>query len=411
MCYKKIFNYIVIIGILAFIVLATTLSSSINADDYVDPTIFGGGVSNSSSSTSTSSTFNSGNTDIDIIINSLYGFSSSTSSSSSSGSMSNGFCKVKMGTERYCKDCGPCDEGQGMCFINSDCKSGLVCNNGVCAISSGGGDCRIQEGTLTYCAACGPCSEGQSVCHKDSQCVSGLVCSDNGYCVKSSNPSSSSSSGGAGCRIQEGTLTYCEVCGPCSEDQSVCFKDSECASGLVCNSKGFCVRSAPSGTCKATPGSERYCTDCGPCEEGQGMCFNDSQCKPPDLVCSNYTCIKIIRESAGGDCRLTPPTNGYCNPEVCGPCKEGGGWCRNPSIYKNDCEIGLICNNNGFCVKPSPPLNDNNNNNNNCQVPVGSATYCTDCGPCREGQGKCSKDTDCIKGLVCSEHTGLCKKP
>jgi hypothetical protein len=191
------------------------------------------------------------------------------------------------------------------------------------------------------------------------------------------------------------------------------MKDSECASGLVCNSKGFCVRSAPSGGCKSKPGSERYCTDCGPCEIGQSMCFNDNQCKSG--VCSNYICIEIIRESAGGGCRLTPPTNGYCDPEVCGPCKEGGGWCRELNIYK-DCEPGLICNSNGFCVKPSPPLSDNNNNNNNnniniCKVPVGSATYCTDCGPCREGQGKCSKDTDCIKGLVCSNHTGLCKKP
>jgi hypothetical protein len=407
MYHKKIFNYIVIIGILSFIVLATTLSSSINADDYVDPTIFGGGVSNSSSSTSTSSTFNSGNPDIDIIINSLFYGSSSSTSSSSSGSMSNGFCKTKPGSERYCVDCGPCSEGQGTCFNDNQCESGLVCNkDGVCERSSSGG-CRLTSPTWTYCVACGPCKEGEGWCDSDKDCASGLVCSQNSYCVRPSNQSSDSGD----CRIQEGTLTYCAACGPCSEGQSVCHKDSQCARGLVCSDNGFCVRSAPSGTCKATPGSERYCTDCGPCEEGQGMCFNDSQCKPPDLVCSNYTCIKIIRESAGGDCRLTPPTNGYCNPEVCGPCKEGGGWCRNPGIYKNDCEIGLICNNNGFCVKPSPPLNDNNNDNNICQVPVGSATYCTDCGPCREGQGKCSKDTDCIKGLVCSEHTGLCKKP
>jgi hypothetical protein len=42
----------------------------------------------------------------------------------------------------------------------------------------------LDPGTLTYCAVCGPCSEGQSVCHKDSECASGLVCDSNGFCVK-----------------------------------------------------------------------------------------------------------------------------------------------------------------------------------------------------------------------------------
>jgi hypothetical protein len=98
----------------------------------------------------------------------------------------------------------------------------------------------------------------------------------------------------------------------------------------------------------------------------------------------------------------------YC--AVCGPCSEGQSVCHKDS----ECASGLVCTNNGFCVRPSNQsggFSNNNNNNNTCKVPVGSATYCKDCGPCREGQGKCSKDTDCIKGLVCSNHTGLCKKP
>jgi hypothetical protein len=146
--------------------------------------------------------------------------------------------------------------------------------------------------------------------------------------------------------------------------------------------------------------------DCGPCEEGQGMCFKDDQCKQPDLVCSDYRCIKIIRIPSGCS-QLIPPVETYCYPEVCGPCTEGLGWCKND----NYCALGLVCSQYNFCVYPSIPLNSLFNDDNNCQTPVGSATYCTDCGPCREGQGKCSKDTDCIKGLVCSEHTGVCKKP
>jgi hypothetical protein len=319
--------------------------------------------------------------------------------------------KLKPPIEGYCNSqvCGPCKEGEGWCMNNSECASGLICNNnGYCARPSnqpsGSGDCRIQEGTLTYCAACGPCSEGQSVCHEDSQCVSGLVCSYNGFCVR---PSYS-----GGCKTNPGSERYCADCGPCEEGQGMCFNDNHCADGLIC-SNHTCVRSndsgggtSSSGTCKSKPGSARYCMDCGPCEEGQRMCFNNSQCKS-GLICSNYTCIEIKRVSTTDGCRLTPPNETYCDPQVCGPCKEGEGWCMNG----NDCALGLICSG-SFCVYPSIPLDSFFNNDDNiCQVPVGSATYCTDCGPCREGQGKCSKDTDCIKGLVCSEHTGVCKKP
>jgi hypothetical protein len=139
------------------------------------------------------------------------------------------------------------------------------------------------------------------------------------------------------------------------------------------------------------------------------MCFNDSQCNS-GLVCSNYTCIRSSNPSSGSDgCRLQEGTLTYC--AVCGPCSEGQSVCHEDS----QCASGLVCTSNGFCVRPSNQSggfsNNNNNNNNTCKVPVGSATYCKDCGPCREGQGKCSKDTDCIKGLICSNHTGLCKKP
>jgi hypothetical protein len=36
---------------------------------------------------------------------------------------------------------------------------------------------------------------------------------------------------------------------------------------------------------------------------------------------------------------------------VCGPCKEGEGWCENDS----ECVSGLVCSRDGLCVtKPSP---------------------------------------------------------
>jgi len=116
-----------------------------------------------------------------------------------------------------------------------------------------------------------------------------------------------------------------------------------------------------------------------------------------------------VHQTSTNGCRLSPPIEGYCNPMGCGLCKEGEGWCRND----NECVAGLICSPDGFCIKGILPPSYFSDNINNCQVPVGSDTYCDPmvCGPCREGQGKCSKDSDCIKGLVCSKRTGLCKKP
>jgi hypothetical protein len=389
MCHKKIFDYIVIIGILSFIVLSTALFSSIKADDYVDPNIFGGGVSSSSSS------------------------SSSTSSSSSGGG--SGGCKVEPGTERYCKDCGPCWENQGMCFIDEDCVAGLICSNHTCvrstnpsSSSSGGAGCKTTPGSERYCTDCGPCSEGQGACFNNSECATGLVCNSFGICI------SSTSSGG--CQLQEGTLTYCGVCGPCSEGQSVCFKDSECVSGLVCNSKGFCVRSGYSGCGVGPIPREGYCNlqVCGPCRENEGWCKNNSECDS-GLVCSHSLCVRSSNpsssSSSGGDgCQIQEGTLTYC--AVCGPCSENQSVCHKNS----ECALGLVCSNNGFCVRSTNPSSSSSSggdtpSSNTCKVPVGSDTYCADCGPCREGQGKCSKDTDCIKGLVCSNHTGLCKKP
>jgi hypothetical protein len=74
-----------------------------------------------------------------------------------------------------------CKDGKWVDEKNCE-EEGRMCENGYCTGGSSG--CRLEEGTLTYCAVCGPCKEGESVCHKDTECYSGLICDNNGFCVR-----------------------------------------------------------------------------------------------------------------------------------------------------------------------------------------------------------------------------------
>ena len=89
---------------------------------------FGGGVSSSSSSSTSTSSTSSGTNLFDLLLSS----SSSSTSSGTGGSGSVGTCKTNPGSERYCADCGPCGENQGMCSNDSQCATGLVCKNYYC---------------------------------------------------------------------------------------------------------------------------------------------------------------------------------------------------------------------------------------------------------------------------------------
>lgn len=87
----------------------------------------------------------------------------------------------------YCRDCGPCSEGEGDCDGDSECLSGLVCatdvganyglpaNYDVCE-DPGGSGCSLPPGHVDYCRECGPCAAGEGDCDGDSECQSGLIC-------------------------------------------------------------------------------------------------------------------------------------------------------------------------------------------------------------------------------------------
>ncbi|RMH15113.1 MAG: hypothetical protein D6696_21545 [Acidobacteria bacterium] len=166
-----------------------------------------------------------------------------------------GSCPVPVGNGRFCTDCGPCDEGEGDCDRDSECRSGLVCADNVGADfgfppgidvcvspgdddggGGGGGACPVAAGSGTFCTVCGPCGAGEGDCDRDSECQAGLICADDvgadfGFgpgidvCVPA---------GGGACPVPAGAGNFCDVCGPCSFGEGDCDRDSDCAPGLTC---------------------------------------------------------------------------------------------------------------------------------------------------------------------------------
>jgi hypothetical protein len=85
-------------------------------------------------------------------------------------------CDIFQPGPDWCRDCGPCPEGQGDCDGDSECQSGLTCaqvpGTDACEVSA----CPHPVGHLDYCRDCGPCAAGQGDCDSDGECQSGLVC-------------------------------------------------------------------------------------------------------------------------------------------------------------------------------------------------------------------------------------------
>jgi len=107
---------------------SSTSSSTSSTSSSTSSGNYGGGVSSSSSSSTSTSSTSSGTNPLDLLLSS----SSSSTSSGTGGSASVGTCRTNPGSERYCADCGPCGENQGMCSNDSQCVTGLVCKNYYC---------------------------------------------------------------------------------------------------------------------------------------------------------------------------------------------------------------------------------------------------------------------------------------
>jgi hypothetical protein len=90
----------------------------------------------------------------------------------------------------WCQECGPCSQGQGDCDNDAECQSGLICakdvgakyggpaNMDVCERPDGGAIIiyNAYEPDPHWCRDYGPCPEGQGDCDSDAECQSGLIC-------------------------------------------------------------------------------------------------------------------------------------------------------------------------------------------------------------------------------------------
>jgi len=178
----------------------------------------------------------------------------------------------------YCRDFGPCAEGEGDCDNDSECESGLTCVQvaGTDTCQSVPTSCTLPEGHLDYCSDpyCGPCDAGEGDCDNDGECAGELTCPQ----VEGIDT----------CRAAVpvcppvGHLDYCRDCGPCDAGQGDCDNDGECQSGLTC------VQVTGTDVCCPHPlGHLDYCRDCGPCADGQGDCDSDGECQ------SGLTCVQV----------------------------------------------------------------------------------------------------------------------
>ncbi len=107
---------------------------------------------------------------------------------------------------------------------------------------------------------------------------------------------------------------------------------------------------------------------------------------------------------SGEDCPLPAGHGRYCSD--CGPCGEGQGDCDTDA----ECRAGLVCTDNtgaqvGFAPNIDVCLPDPNAPAP-CDLAPGHGSFCQRCGPCGEGQGDCDRDSDCRSGLVCANNVG-----
>jgi hypothetical protein len=249
-------------------------------------------------------------------------------------------CPIPVGHLDFCRNCGPCAEGQGDCDTNSECQSGLTCvqvtGTDYCQASG----CPHPVGHLDYCRDCGPCAEGEGDCDTNSECQSGLTCvqvTGTDYCQS-----------GGGCTLPAGHLDYCRDCGPCAEGEGDCDTNSECQSGLACIQVTGTDYCQSGGGCTLPAGHLDYCRDCGPCTEGEGDCDTNSECE------SGLTCVQVTGTDTcqSDSCSLPVGHIDYCRD--CGPCGVGQGDCD----YKSECQSGLTCvqvTGTDYCQPDEPP--------------------------------------------------------
>ncbi len=155
-------------------------------------------------------------------------------------------CDIFQPGPDWCRDCGPCAEGEGDCDSDAECAAGLICaqdvgaNYGwpatrdVCEQPAGG--CPSFVTGPDACTTACPCDEGQGDCDSDADCMAGLICAQDvgtNYGWPASRDVCEQPGGGP-CAIFTPGPDWCRDCGPCAEGEGDCDSDNECQNGLVC---------------------------------------------------------------------------------------------------------------------------------------------------------------------------------
>ena len=236
------------------------------------------------------------------------------------------------------------------CSDGDECTAPAGCVSGACAACTNDGDC--QTTGTTQCSAAGQCVE----------------CTDNSGCTDASLPQ----------------------CNPSGRCVAGCTADSDCATGLYCNTyNGTCVQCASPEHCTAPLGCYGdVCTSCN----------NNSNCQAATPVCNvGGQCVKGC--AADTDC--TDASLPHCVNGQCAECKANSDC---PSSGPPNCNISgqcvASCTTDSDCTVAG--LTHCNTRNNTC-VECASPEHCT-------APDGCYNDvcTGCVSSADCQAATPVC---
>jgi hypothetical protein len=372
---------------------------------------------------------------------------------------------------------GVCDPGKNACVgcvQDGDCKAGMWCDSGKCAVAKA---CKSDLECKTQSKVCSAGPEVCVDCESNADCAAGTRC-EGRHCVPRKVCASSKDCPKL-CDKKSGFCIDCNVSGDCSADQycnpfgqcapaictvgtclstrhfpcksdrsgfepgTDCASLNPCSTG-TCQSSG-CATVATSGLCNdgnlctsadackegKCAGAAIDCTDKNPCTldtcsptsgckhtTHEGTCDDGNSCSTGDS-CENGTCAGVLLACDDGD----PCTTDACSQSAgCGhlpsgqmPCSDGNSCTSDDVCIAGGCKGGPVS-----CDDGQPCTADACNTKSGCShVPVNSpcddGDLCTDGDACKAG--KCAATAkNCDDGVgctvdTCSQGVGCLHKP